>query len=151
MSPALPIARFLFLIAENSGAIVTVAGGVGLTYILTRPENKQAINSSLATLSYAVGQVGNQVATMSSPVAMSALRQLDQTRQELRSFQEKLELIDKVLPIAKEFLGKVTRLLQKIDQVSNKLSDRAKVNPLDIQSAPSKFRDRPVPDEQKGN
>jgi hypothetical protein len=111
MSPAIPIGRLLVLIAENSGVILTVAGGVGLAYILTRPENRQAINSSLSNLSQAIGQVGNQVATMSSPVAIAALRQLDQTKQELRSFQEKLELIDKVLPIAKEFLGKVTRLL----------------------------------------
>ncbi len=111
MSPALPFYYLLAFIAENGAAILTVTGTVGLAYVLTRPENQRAINSSLSNLSQAIGQVGNQVANLTAPAAIEALKQLDQTKQQLKSFQEKLVLIDKVLPIAKEYLGKVTRLL----------------------------------------
>jgi coenzyme F420-reducing hydrogenase beta subunit len=91
--------------AENSAAILAVVGTAGLAYILTRPENQRAINSSLSNLSQAIGQVENQVANLAVPAAIEALKQLDQTKQQLKSFQEKLALIDKVLPIAKEYLG----------------------------------------------
>jgi hypothetical protein len=146
LSPAIPISRLLLFIAENSGVILTVAGSVSLAYILTRPKNQQDINSSLANLNQAIGQVGNQVASMSTPVATEVLKQLDQTRQQLKSFQEKLALIDKVLPIAKEYLGKVTRLLQKLDQVSSNLSNKVRANPLNIDPAvPSTYSDTFTP------
>jgi hypothetical protein len=147
LSQALPFYYLLAFIAENGAAILTVAGSVGLAYILTRPENQRAINSSLSNLSQAIGQVENQVANLTVSAAIEALKQLDQTKQQLKSFQEKLVLIDKVLPIAKEYLGKVTRLLQKLDQVSSNLSDKVTANPLNIDPAvPFTFRDTPTSD-----
>jgi hypothetical protein len=146
LSPAAPFYYLLAFMAENSAAILAVVGTAGLAYILTRPENQRAINSSLSNLSQAIGQVENQVANLAVPAAIEALKQLDQTKQQLKSFQEKLALIDKVLPIAKEYLGKVTRLLQKLDQVSSNLSDKVRANPLNTDPAvPSTYSNTPTP------
>jgi hypothetical protein len=146
---AFPFLYWLSLMAENGALIAAVTGTVGAvalgSYLASDPKNRQAVISSLGKINEAVGQVGNQIVNMSIPAANEALKQLDQTRQQLKAFQEKLLLIDKALPIAKEFLGKVTRLLQKIDQVSGNLSDRVKVNPGNIDSPiPPTYSDSPV-------